>query len=81
MALAQEGAGVSALDHEVTSRPSDADQSETERIVTEAVEAGASSHSIDAREAGAGPNVPPLPTTQLFSTDGVEDRDSEMHKP
>jgi N utilization substance protein A len=66
---------------EVTSAPSDADQSETARIVTEAVEAGASHQEIVANEAGAGRNVPPLPPTEPFSTDEVEGRDSEMHQP
>ncbi len=81
VALAQEGAGVRVEDHEVTSRPSDADQLETERIVTEAVEEGSSSLPTVVRAAGAGLNVPPLPTTQLFSTEPVEDRESEMQKP
>jgi len=67
--------------HEVTSAPSDADQDETTRIVTEAVESGASSQEIEAREAGTGRNVPPLPPTEPFSAPEVEGRDSEMHQP
>jgi transcription termination/antitermination protein NusA len=66
---------------EVTSPPSDADQDETARIVTEAVEAGSSPQEIEASEAGAGQNVPPLPPTEPFSTDRVEGSDSEMHQP
>jgi N utilization substance protein A len=66
---------------EVTSPPSDADQDETARIVTEAVEAGSSPQEIEASEAGAGRNVPPLPPTEPFSTDRVEGSDSEMHQP
>jgi len=66
---------------EVTSPPSDADQDETARIVTEAVEAGSSPQEIEASEAGAGRNVPPMPPTEPFSTDWVEGSDSEMHQP
>ena len=66
---------------EVTSPPSDADQDETARIVTEAVEAGSSPQEIEASDAGAGRDVPPMPPTELFSTDRVEGSDSEMHQP
>nr|UXE45577.1 transcription termination/antitermination protein NusA [uncultured bacterium] len=78
LAIAEEG---HEGDREVTFAPSDADQGETERIVTEAVEAGASPHEIVANEAGAGPNIPPLPPTEPFSGDTPEDRDTEMHRP
>ena len=81
VALAYEESAAEDTGHEVTSPPSDADQSETARIVTEAVEAGVSPHPIVAQEAGAGPNVPPLPPVEPFSTDDVEDRDSEMQQP
>jgi N utilization substance protein A len=80
LALAAERLGVGEAGHEVTSPPSDADQSETVRIVTEAVEAGASPRPIEVSEAGAGRNVPPLPPTEPFSTDEVEGRDSEMYQ-
>ena len=40
LALAVETSGLSPQGHEVTSRPSDDDQGETIRIVTEAVETG-----------------------------------------
>jgi N utilization substance protein A len=67
---------------EVTSAPSNADQDETVRIVTEAVEVGrGSAEEIVANEAGEGPNVPPLPPTALFSSDKPEQRDPEMHQP
>ncbi len=73
---------------EVTSPPSDADQSETERIVTEAVEAGTTSQEIEAHEAGTGPNRPPLPTPDPSSTgsSGITHhdpvgRDSDMNQP
>jgi len=80
VALAFEGSGSNELGHEVTSPPSEADQDETARIVTEAVEAGASPRPIVAQESGAGVNVPPLPPTEPFSTDDVEDRDSDMQQ-
>jgi N utilization substance protein A len=81
LALAAEGSGVEEIGREVTSPPSDADQAETVRIVTEAVEAGASPQEIVVNEAGGGRNVPPMPPTEPFSTDKVEGRDSEMHQP
>jgi len=68
-------------DWEVTSAPGDDDQSETEKIVTEAVEAGASPAKVEARPAGEGPNTPPLPPTEPSSTDKAEDRGPEMQKP
>src|SRR5512135_1049124 len=81
LALAAEGSGVEEIGREVTSPPSDADQAEMVRIVTEAVEAGASPREIVVNEAGGGRNVPPLPPTEPFATDEVEGRDSEMHQP
>jgi transcription termination/antitermination protein NusA len=81
LALATEESGDDGLGREVTSPPSDDDQGETERIVTEAVEAGTSPHEIVATEAGAGRNVPPLPPTEPFETDEVEGRDQEMQQP
>ena len=68
-------------DPEVTSAPSDDDQSETEKIVTEAVEAGASRAEVEANPAGEGPNVPPLPSTEPFSADEAEDRETDMRQP
>jgi transcription termination/antitermination protein NusA len=81
MALAAEEGGYPAEGHEVTSPPSNADQDETNRIVTEAVESGAGPVPINVHEAGGGPNVPPLPPTEPFSTDEVEVREPEMHQP
>ena len=81
LALAAETSRSEDDGREVTSPPSDADQDETARIVTEAVEAGSSPQEIEASEAGAGRNVPPLPPTEPFSADRVEGRDSEMHQP
>ncbi|MBV8233538.1 MAG: transcription termination factor NusA [Planctomycetaceae bacterium] len=81
LALAAETSSSGDDGCEVTSPPSDADQDETARIVTEAVEAGSSPQEIEASEAGAGRDVPPLPPTEPFSTDRVEGSDSEMHQP
>ncbi len=82
LAIAEEG---HSGEREVTSAPSDADQAETERIVTEAVEVGLdprySEHEIIANEAGAGPNFPPLPPTEHFPAERPGERDSEMHQP
>jgi N utilization substance protein A len=80
LALASEGTTV-PVGHEITSAPSDADQDETARIVTEAVEEGESPEETEADEAGAEGNVPPTPTQEPFSTDDVEGRDSDMHQP
>ena len=88
MALAAEAGGPDT-GHEVTSAPSDADQSETQRIVTEAVEAGPTPQEIEANEAGGGANHPPLPTPNPSSTgsDGVSHtdrpdvRDPDMNQP
>ena len=60
---------------EVTQAPSDADQAETERIVTEAVESGPTEQELDAEEAGAGTNTPPLPTDGPSSTGSAEEPD------
>jgi N utilization substance protein A len=81
LALAAETSGRDEDGREVTSPPSDADQDETNRIVTEAVESGASSEEVIANEAGGGPNVPPLPPTEPFSADEPEGRGTEMHQP
>ncbi|CAN5899492.1 transcription termination factor NusA [soil metagenome] len=62
-ALAEEASGLEHNGHEVTHPPSDEDQSETERIVAEAVEAGPSQQEIESRAAGDGPRIAPLPTT------------------
>ena len=73
---------------EVTAAPSEADQSETERIVTEAIEAGPTPQEIEAHEMGAGHNYPPMPTTDPSSTgssgvshhDNTDPRDPEMNR-
>jgi len=77
LVLAAEESGVEVLGHEVTAAPSDADQDETARIVTEAVEAGASPQEIEANETGGGRNRPPAHSQhqEPFSADPVEERD------
>ncbi len=79
--LAAETAGRDEDGREVSSPPSDADQDETNRIVTEAVESGGSGHEIVVAEAGGGPKVPPLPPTEPFSPDQAEGREPDMHQP
>ncbi|MEO6807733.1 MAG: transcription termination factor NusA [Isosphaeraceae bacterium] len=61
LALAEEANGGHDDGREVTHPPSDADQRETERIVTEAVEAGPTQQEIEAHDAGSGPNKLPMP--------------------
>ena len=56
LALAEETAGISTQGHEVTFPPSDDDQGETLRIVTEAVEQGEGE-----RRGGPGPTTPGAP--------------------
>jgi N utilization substance protein A len=80
LVLAEEGSGAVVEGHEVTAAPSDADQNETARIVTEAVETGASPEEIK-NNSGGGRNVSPPPTEGPFSTEQVEGRDAEMNQP
>jgi N utilization substance protein A len=71
-------------DAEVTSVPSNDDQDETARIVTDAVASAGSGHQhqIEAHAAGEGLNVPPLPPTEPFSADPrTEERETEMQQP
>ena len=81
VALAAEEGGIEAEGHEVTSPPSNADQDETNRIVTEAVESGASKAPKVAHGGGGGSHEPPLPPTEPFSTAEVEVREPEMREP
>ena len=79
--LAEEAqGGDGGTGHEVTMPPDEADQNETERIVTEAVEAGSSPQEIEAREAGSGAHVPPLPPTEPFPEPGAGG-ESDMTRP
>ncbi len=81
LALAAEESGLEEIGREVTSPPSEADQAEMARIVTDAVEAGASPQEIVDHEAGGHRNIPARLPTEPFSADQVEERDSEMHQP
>ena len=56
LALAEEAGDPD--DHEVTSAPSNADQDETARIMTDAVESNQSATVLDFHEMGEGPNAP-----------------------
>jgi transcription termination/antitermination protein NusA len=58
LAIASEEADLEPNGHEVTSAPSDADQSESIRIATDAVESGPSTEELVANESGEGSNHP-----------------------
>ncbi len=58
LALAAEEGELDPDGREVTSAPSDADQSESIRIATDAVESGPSPEELVAHESGGGPNHP-----------------------
>src|SRR5262249_9209077 len=79
LALADEAGPKDEDGREITHPPSDADQSETERIVTEAVELGATQQEIEAREAGTGRNVPapPVPDPSSTGSSGVSFPDAD----
>jgi N utilization substance protein A len=79
--LAAETSGRVEDGHEVTSPPSDADQDETNRIVTEAVASGVSPRDVLAHDESRGSNGPPPTPTEPISTDEVEGRDAEMQHP
>jgi transcription termination/antitermination protein NusA len=65
---------------EVTSPPSNADQSETLRIVTEAVEAGSSPQEIESNEPGPRSKTTDGLSTNAASTDEAKDRDEDMNQ-
>jgi N utilization substance protein A len=72
LALAEETSGFGALGREVTSPPSEADQEETKRIVTDAVESGSAPGKIVSHEAIASSNPPPNTPTVPYSVDEAE---------
>jgi N utilization substance protein A len=80
LALAAEGSEVEVVGREVTAPPSDADQDETARIVTEAVETGATSQEIEANPDGQR-SQPLSSPKQTFSAEPAEGRDVEMNRP
>src|SRR5262249_12131198 len=79
--LAAEEAGSADWSREVTTAPSESDQNETERIVTEAVESGASPHEIDGDDMGDERNLPPSPPRNSNSAKRAEGHDAEMNQP
>ena len=82
--LAAEGSNLDESGHEVTTAPSDADQSESVRIVTEAVMTGSPSREpLDEADADTGhePNTLRSPLTEPNAADPAVERDSEMHQP
>ncbi|MFO0953507.1 MAG: helix-hairpin-helix domain-containing protein [Isosphaeraceae bacterium] len=80
-AVAAEGSGLEGGGREVTSPPSNADQDETNRIVTEAVESGTPSESPSSRGGNEEPGVPSHTLTEPLASDESDERDSEMHQP
>ncbi len=62
-------------DHEITSAPSDDDQSETLHIVTEAVETGTPLQQIEAKDAESAPSVPSRQAD--LGNEHATDQDSE----
>lgn len=78
-ALAEEASGRNTEGHEVTHPPVDDDQSETERIVTEAVEAGPSLQEIESRDASAEGDRTPTITTDDPSS--IEEDSSDENQP
>jgi N utilization substance protein A len=78
LVLAEEGSTVEVLGREVTTAPSDADQNETARIVTEAVETGATPQEIEANPE-SGRNL--SSSKEPFSARPAEGRDVEMNQP
>lgn len=73
LALAAETSGIEGNGHEVTSRPSDDDQDETKRIVTEAVEQGDSDQEVLAHDSGATPGVKPQSPREPSPADEAEE--------
>ena len=80
LAVASESSGRDDDGHEVTSRPSNADQDETSRIVIEAVEGGAPPQDPAAVNNSSRLNEE-FSLTEPPLADEAEGRDAEMHKP
>ncbi len=80
LALAAETSGRDDDGHEVTSPPSNADQDETSRIVTEAIESGATPQGGVAHVSGGAPEATALGSTEPFSVDRAEGREPDMHQ-
>ena len=80
LALAAETSGRDDDGHEVTSPPSNADQDETSRIVTEAIESGAKPQDGVAHVSGGAPEATAQRSTEPFSADEAEGREPDMHQ-
>jgi N utilization substance protein A len=81
LALAVETSGLSPQGHEVTSRPSDDDQGETVRIVTEAVELGGPGREMAAVVSPAAGATEPARPNPPNSSSPAQDRESHEGKP
>jgi N utilization substance protein A len=82
LALAEEGSELDVVGREVTAPPSEADQDETARIVTEAVETGATPQEIEANPDSERSQPLPSPKQQqTFSAGSAEEQDVEMNRP
>ena len=66
---------------EVTSAPSNDDQDETNRIVTEAITMGGTPHGADASHPALVSNSRQSPPTEPFPAENAEGRNSEMQQP
>jgi transcription termination/antitermination protein NusA len=76
LALAFEKSGLSPQGHEVTSRPSEDDQGESIRIVTEAIEQGGPSRSTGPAAPPPGQAQEPSRQTQPHPSNTTQDRGS-----
>jgi N utilization substance protein A len=81
LALAVETSGFSPQGHEVTSRPTDDDQGETIRIVTEAVELGGTGREMAPVVSPAGAAAEPARPNPPNSSSPALDRESHEGKP
>jgi len=81
LALAVESSGFSPQGHEVTSRPSDDDQGETVRIVTEAVEQGGTGREMAPAVSPAAGAAEPARPNPPNSSNPALDRESHEGKP
>ncbi len=81
LAIAAETAGYKEDGREVTSPPSDDDQDETTRIVTEAVASGSSPREQTSETLRVASISPQSPPTEPLSADQAEGRESDMQRP
>ncbi len=81
LALAAETSGRDEDGHEVTSAPSNDDQDETTRIVTEAITLGGNPGEAAASSPAIVSNSPQSPPTEPLPAETAEGRNSEMQQP